>query len=190
MIGTLMRAPSAWHELRYERATGADDDRYDDDRYDDRYDDDRHAAPGGLWALQYDRWPDDVAQWAANERSRFPADPAAAYRLRWAAGREWGRVTLGVLHYQLADLGRPRGRLRLSARGCGTPTLPGSGLAGVVFAEADRQARQVPALPPVVLRTAIEAAEKAGDQARAEHYRRLRDAEQRRIDAELGRTTA
>jgi hypothetical protein len=56
-----------------------------------------------------------------------------------------------------------------------------------VFAEADRQAREVPGLPLVVLQAAAEAADKVGDQARAEHYQQLWKAEQRRIDVEMGR---
>ncbi|MFI6094162.1 hypothetical protein ACIA8G_01310 [Lentzea sp. NPDC051213] len=48
-------------------------------------------------------------------------------------------------------------------------------LAREVFAEADRQARDVPRLPPVVLRAAVEAADRIGDQAAAEYYRELLD---------------
>ncbi|WP_233579650.1 hypothetical protein [Verrucosispora sp. FIM060022] len=57
----------------------------------------------------------------------------------------------------------------------------------MVFTEADRQARQVPGLPLVVLQAAAEAAGKVGNQARVEHYLKLRDAEQRRIDVEMSR---
>jgi uncharacterized protein HemY len=60
-------------------------------------------------------------------------------------------------------------------------------LAGAVFAEADRQAREVPGLPLVVLQAAAEAADQVGDQTRAEHYQKRRDAERRRIDVEMGR---
>ncbi|TWP48043.1 hypothetical protein FKR81_30385 [Lentzea tibetensis] len=60
-------------------------------------------------------------------------------------------------------------------------------LAAVVFAEADRQARDVPGLPFVVLRNAAAAAGRVGDQSRAEHYQELRDAERQRIDTEMGR---
>jgi hypothetical protein len=59
-------------------------------------------------------------------------------------------------------------------------------LANAVFAEADRQARDVPELSLVVLQAAAEAADKVGDETKAEHYRKLRDAEQRRIDLEMG----
>ncbi|WP_217697446.1 hypothetical protein [Nocardia donostiensis] len=62
-------------------------------------------------------------------------------------------------------------------------------LAETVFAEADRQARDVPGLPLVVLRIAADAADKVGDQTRMEHYRKLRDTEQRRIDADMARLT-
>ncbi|MCP9620457.1 hypothetical protein FOH10_23825 [Nocardia otitidiscaviarum] len=58
-------------------------------------------------------------------------------------------------------------------------------LGEAVFAEADRQARDVPGLPLAVLRSAIAAADKVGDQFRVEHYQKLHDAEQRRTDAEL-----
>ncbi|WP_043536412.1 hypothetical protein [Saccharomonospora cyanea] len=60
-------------------------------------------------------------------------------------------------------------------------------LAEAVFVEADRQARDVPGLPLLVLRAAAEAAGKVGDQAVAEHYQKLRDAERQRIDAALAR---
>ncbi|GAA4260783.1 hypothetical protein [Dactylosporangium darangshiense] len=60
-------------------------------------------------------------------------------------------------------------------------------LTRTVFDEADRQAGSVGDLPLVVLRAAAEAAEKAGRDDRARHYRTLRDAEQRRIEAELPR---
>ncbi|WP_232290291.1 hypothetical protein [Micromonospora sp. ATCC 39149] len=59
-------------------------------------------------------------------------------------------------------------------------------LADVVFAEADRQAGHVPGLPLVVLRAATAAANRIGDRGKAAHYLNLRDAEQRRIDAEMG----
>jgi hypothetical protein len=59
-------------------------------------------------------------------------------------------------------------------------------LARVVFAEADRQAPVVSWLPLVVLRAAAEAAGNVGSPARVEHYQRLGDAEQRRIDADKG----
>ena len=59
-------------------------------------------------------------------------------------------------------------------------------LADTVFAEADGQANEVPGLPLVVLQAAAEAAKKVGHQTRVEHYQELRDAEQRRIDAQLG----
>jgi hypothetical protein len=52
--------------------------------------------------------------------------------------------------------------------------------------EADRQAPEVPRLPLVVFRAAVEAADRVGDPTRAEHYRKLLDTEQQRIDA--GRT--
>jgi len=55
------------------------------------------------------------------------------------------------------------------------------------FAEADRQARELPRLPLVVRQAATDAAVRVGDPPRAEHYRKLRDAERRRTDVEIGR---
>jgi hypothetical protein len=54
-------------------------------------------------------------------------------------------------------------------------------LAAVVFPEADHQARDVPGLPLVVLRAAVDAALSVGDQASAQRFRQLRDAEEERI---------
>ncbi|MEU8419568.1 hypothetical protein AB0C15_01665 [Micromonospora sp. NPDC048835] len=60
-------------------------------------------------------------------------------------------------------------------------------LARAVFTEADRQALHFSELPLVTLQAAAEAADRIADQARAEHYQQLRDAERRRIDDEMGR---
>lgn len=66
----------------------------------------------------------------------------------------------------------------------------GGELARTVFAEADRQAGGVPRLPLVVWQAAAEAADRTGHQARADHYRTLRDTERKRIDTELGRASS
>jgi hypothetical protein len=83
----------------------------------------------------------------------------------------WRTVGLGRMYVEELFLlaGRARGEL-----------------AGTVFIEADRHAREVPNLPLVALRAAVEAAGRVGDQTRAEHYEQLRDAEQRRINIERG----
>ncbi|MEU4163969.1 hypothetical protein [Actinoplanes sp. NPDC026670] len=96
----------------------------------------------------------------------------------WTALRECGRALDDVSGWTEVGLGRMfvHELFQLAA-------AAGDDLAGVVFAEADRQAAIVPRLPVVVLRDAVAAAQQAGDQDRAGHYERLRDAEQARIDA-------
>lgn len=119
-----MRGSSAvWQELRYERATGPHG-----------YECDANAVPRAkvLWALQYDRRPDDLAlvRWLAAqetqcrreapfsdpadedpltwvERATFAGRPelARAELNRWAAGRERDKGTLSTIRYRLADLG-------------------------------------------------------------------------------------
>jgi hypothetical protein len=100
----------------------------------------------------------------------------------WEALRECRRALDGVARWTGVGLGRMYVEELFLLAGAAHGEL-----AGVVFAEADRQALQVPGLPLVVLQAATDAAENASDRTRAEHYRNLRDAERRRIDVERGR---
>ena len=190
---------------------------------------------------------DDLEDWAQAGRERFPADPTDEDPLtwieraklagevewarreldRWAAGRERNAETLGILRYELADLGdfaeaaqaqreslafddsapawRTLAELERRAgnylaawaamqeRGPSPDRryveelflLAGAAtgeLAANAFAEADRQAREVPGLPLVVLRAAVEAADNVGDPDAATRYRALSEAERRRIE--------
>ncbi|WP_239098375.1 hypothetical protein [Micromonospora qiuiae] len=106
---------------------------------------------------------------------------AGGHHAAWEALRECRRALDGVSGWTTVGLGRMyvEELFRLAAAATGT-------LAGVVFAEAERQALQVPGLPLVVLQAATEAADNVGDQTRAAHYQKLRHAEQRRIDVEMG----
>lgn len=106
---------------------------------------------------------------------------ACDYGAAWEALRECRRALQGVPGWPQVGLGRMYVQELFLLAGSAEGEL-----AKAVFAEADRQARDVPGLPLVVLRAAAEAAGKAGEQTRAEHYQKLRDAEQRRIDAEMG----
>ena len=107
---------------------------------------------------------------------------AGGHHAAWEALRECRRALDGVAGWTAVGLGRMYvEELFLLASSAEDE------LAHVVFAEADRQARQVSGLPLVVLQAAAEAAGKIGNQTRAEHYLKLRDAEQRRIDVEMGR---
>ncbi|MEV2241948.1 hypothetical protein [Micromonospora sp. NPDC049891] len=99
----------------------------------------------------------------------------------WEALRQCRRALDGVTGWREVGLGRMYVAELFLLAGAAD-----AGLAEVVFAEADRQAIEVPRLPFVVLRTAAEAAGKVGDHTRAEHYQKLGDAEQRRIDGERG----
>nr|WP_217808831.1 hypothetical protein [Nocardia donostiensis] len=109
---------------------------------------------------------------------------AGDHHAAWEALRECRRALDGVSGWTEVGLGRmyvgELFQLVCSAE---------NELAETVFAEADRQARDVPGLPLVVLRIAADAADKVGDQTRMEHYRKLRDTEQRRIDADMARLT-
>ncbi|MFG2045723.1 hypothetical protein [Dactylosporangium sp. NPDC048998] len=107
---------------------------------------------------------------------------AGDHRAAWAALRECRRALDDVSDWPAVGLGRMyvEELFRLAGSADGQ-------LADVVFAEADRQARAVPDLPLVVLQAAAEAADKVGAQTRAEHYQRLCDAEQQRINVEMGR---
>ncbi|MEV0900035.1 hypothetical protein [Actinoplanes sp. NPDC049802] len=95
----------------------------------------------------------------------------------WAALRECRRILDDVPGWTGVGLGRTyvEELFRLAAAADGD-------LSATVFAEADRQARDVPDLPLMVLQAAADAAGKAGDEARAEHYRALGEAERLRID--------
>lgn len=119
-----------------------------------------------------------------------PWDSASAWRVlaglerrasdhyaAWDALRECRRALDGVSGWPEVGLGRMYVEELFLLVGSAEGEL-----AEAVFAEADRQARDVPRLPLVVLQAAAEAADKVGDQTRAEHYQKLRDAEQRRID--------
>ncbi len=110
---------------------------------------------------------------------------AGNHRAAWDALRECRRALDGVSGWQEVGLGRTyvQELFLLSA-------FANSELAGVVFTEADRQAREIPRLPLVVWQAAAEAATKVGDRTKAVHYQKLRDAEQRRIDGGPGRATA
>ncbi|MCM0675233.1 tyrosine-type recombinase/integrase [Micromonospora phytophila] len=100
----------------------------------------------------------------------------------WDALRECRRALNGVSGWPEVGLGRMYvEELFLLARSAG------SELADAVFAEADRQARDVPRLALVVFQAAAEAADTVGNHTRAKHYQKLRDAEQSRIDVEMGR---
>ncbi|MFC4066697.1 hypothetical protein [Actinoplanes subglobosus] len=61
-LGRMRESPEAWRELRYEQTTGADG-----------YDCDRNATRRAtvLWALQYDRRPEDLAlvRWLAEQEA-------------------------------------------------------------------------------------------------------------------------
>jgi hypothetical protein len=106
---------------------------------------------------------------------------AGDHHAAWEALRECRRALDGVSRWSEVGLGRMYVEELFLLAGSAEGEL-----AGEVFAEADRQARDVPRLPLVVLRTAAEAAVKIGDQTRAGHYRKLRDAERQRIDTEMG----
>ncbi|GIJ24182.1 hypothetical protein [Micromonospora lutea] len=107
---------------------------------------------------------------------------AGGHHAAWEALRACRRALDGVAGWRAVGLGRMYVEELFLLAG----TADGE-LADVVFAEADRQARRVPRLPLVVLQAAAEAASKIGNPTRAEHYLILRDAEQRRIDAEMSR---
>ncbi|MEU8087077.1 hypothetical protein AB0B57_26110 [Micromonospora sp. NPDC049101] len=107
---------------------------------------------------------------------------AGNHAAAWEALRECRRALHDVSGWTEVGLGRMYvEELFLLARSASAE------LAAVVFGEADRQARHVPRLPLVVLRVAVEAADRVGQQTAARRYRQLRDAEQLRIDVELGR---
>lgn len=107
---------------------------------------------------------------------------AGDHHAAWEALRECRRALDGVPGWPEVGLGRMYVEELFLLAGSAEGEL-----AEAVFAEADRQARDVPGLPLVVLRSAAEAAGKVGDQTRAGHYRKLRDAERQRIDTAMGR---
>ncbi|SFF74844.1 hypothetical protein SAMN05421541_12078 [Actinoplanes philippinensis] len=102
---------------------------------------------------------------------------AGGHDAAWAALRECGRTLGDVSGWTEVGLGRTFVHELFLLAG-----EAGDDLAGAVFAEADRRAAVVPRLPLVALQAAAEAAGRAGHPERAGHYRRARDAEQRRID--------
>lgn len=83
----------------------------------------------------------------------------------WEALCECRAVLDGVPDWREFGLGRGYVEELFLLAGAAEP-----GLAGEVFAEADRQARDVPRLPPVVLQAAAEAALHVGDEAALERY--------------------
>ncbi|UUV34732.1 hypothetical protein NQK81_15200 [Amycolatopsis roodepoortensis] len=107
---------------------------------------------------------------------------AGDHHAAWEALRECRRALDGVSGWQEVGLGRMYVEELFLLAGSAEGELAES-----VFAEADRQARDVPGLSLVVLESAAEAAGKVGDRARAAHYRKLRDAERQRIDNAIGR---
>ncbi len=116
---------------------------------------------------------DSASAWqrlAGLERQAGDAEAA------WQALVECRKALADVADWQGVGLGR----MYVEELFLLTATAPAD-LAPTVFAEADRQAREVPGLPLVVLRAAVDAAESVNDQASAERYRDLRDAEEERI---------
>lgn len=103
---------------------------------------------------------------------RQAGDPHAA----WHALVECRRALADVDDWQSVGLGR----MYVEELFLLTAAAPAD-LAAVVFPEADHQARDVPGLPLVVLRAAVDAALSVGDQASAQRFRQLRDAEEERI---------
>ncbi|WP_433796100.1 hypothetical protein [Actinoplanes sp. CA-252034] len=131
------------------------------------------AAKRELLAFAVSAW-DRASAWVSlAELERRAGDHAAA----WEALRECGRALEDVSDWAEVGLGRMFVHELFLLAGAA-----GNDLAGVVFAEAHRQAAVVPDLSLVALQAATEAAVRVGDRERSGHYRRLRDAEQRRID--------
>ncbi|MEU8185436.1 hypothetical protein AB0B85_28100 [Micromonospora sp. NPDC049044] len=110
---------------------------------------------------------------------------AGGHSAAWEALRECRRALDDVAGWTEVGLGRMYIQELFLLAGAADGEL-----ASVVFTEAERQAPHVPGLALVILQAATEAADKIGDRTRAEHYRKLRDAERRRIDDELGPTTS
>lgn len=107
---------------------------------------------------------------AGLERQAGDADAA------WQALVECRRALDDVANWQEVGLGR----MYVEELFLLTAVAPAD-LAATVFAEADHQARDVPRLPLVVLRAAVDAALSVGDHASARRYRELGDAEEERI---------
>lgn len=119
---------------------------------------------------------DRASAWRDLARTeRLAGDHDAA----WEALRECRRALDGVSEWQEVGLGRMYVEELFALAGAAHDAL-----AATVFAEADRQAREVPRLSLVLLRAATTAAERVGDRGGAERYRELAEAEQRRIDEE------
>lgn len=90
---------------------------------------------------------------------------AGNHAAAWEALRECRAALDGVPDWREFGLGRSHVEELFLLAGAAEP-----GLAAEVFAEAQRQARDVPRLPPVVLRAAAEAALHVGDEAALERY--------------------
>ncbi len=118
-------------------------------------------------------WGSASARQTLAELERQAGDHHAA----WEALRECRHALEGVPGWRKVGLGRMYVEELFLLAGSAEGEL----------AEADRQARDVPDLPLVVLRAAAEAADKVGDRTAAEYYQKLCDAERQRIDAALGR---
>ncbi|WP_282776430.1 MULTISPECIES: hypothetical protein [unclassified Nocardia] len=132
-------------------------------------------------SLVYAETPwDSASSWLALAGLERRADN---HHAAWDALRECRRALDGVSGWAEVGLGRMYVEELFLLVGSAEGELGEE-----VFAEADRQARDVPGLPLAALRSAVAAADKVGDQSRVEHYQNLHDAEQRRIDAELALT--
>lgn len=90
---------------------------------------------------------------------------AGDHHAAWEALRECRAALNGVSDWREVGLGRSYVEELFLLAGAAEP-----GLAGEVFTEADRRAREVPGLPPVVVRAAAEAALHIGDEAALERY--------------------
>lgn len=95
---------------------------------------------------------------------------AGALQQAWEALQACRSALDDVSEWQEAGLGRMYVEELFLVAGAASGEL-----AAEVFAEADRQAAEVPRLPPVVFEAAAHAASRV-DQSKVEHYERLRDA--------------
>jgi hypothetical protein len=98
------------------------------------------------------------------ELERLAGDHDAA----WAALRDCGVALRDVPGWTGIGVGRSYVEQLFLLAGAAAP-----GVARPAFAEADRHARTMPGLPPVVLEAAVEAAVRLGERGRAERYRGL-----------------
>ncbi|MGW2398022.1 hypothetical protein ACWCYY_15900 [Kitasatospora sp. NPDC001664] len=102
---------------------------------------------------------------------------AGQHPAAWEALTECRRALTDVPEWWEYGLGRTYVEELFLLAGSADATL-----APAVFAEADRQAAEIPPLALVTLRAAVAAAAHVGDAAREEHYRTLAAQEQQRID--------